>query len=319
MPQEWPSVSVVILAYNRQEKVCVTLKKTLTSLDYPAHLLEVILVDNASSDDTIQVVRRDFPDVHIVASDKNIGAAGWNLGFEQAQGEYILILDDDCYLEGASLKHAVAAALKHGAALVSFTIRSTQEEATFNQRFRTGVLSFWGCAALVRRDAVEALNGYDSYIFLWGNELEFTMRLLDAGMRHLFLPEVEAYHMKAVSPPGAYPYASRRLNTRHHAYIAAKLLRPQHAVRVLLRLLRRLLLASAKRVTVMGILPDLILGAWQGLQNRTPVRPEVSTLYVNHFHAFVNQLPFHFRPQALEAFFEHREHLYPDTATILDI
>jgi hypothetical protein len=319
MSQEWPSVSVIILAHNRQEKVCVTLEKTLMSLDYPAHLLEVILVDNASSDDTIQVVRRDFPGVQIIASDENIGAAGWNLGFVQAQGEYILILDDDCYLEGASLKRAVAAALQHEAALVSFTIRSTQEKATFNQRFRTGVLSFWGCAALVRRDAIEALNGYDSYIFLWGNELEFTMRLLDAGMRHLFLPEVEAHHMKAVPPPGVYSYASRRLNTRHHAYIAGKLLSLQHTLCVWLRLLRRLLLASTKQVNLIGILPDLIQGAWQGIQNRTPVRPEVSALYVNHFHAFVNQLPFHFRSQALELFIEQRELLYPDTATLLEV
>ena len=315
--REWPRVSVVILAHNRQDKVRVTLERTLSDLDYPEHLLQVIVVDNASSDNTVDVIREDFPGVEVIASDDNLGVAGWNLGFERASGDYMLVLDDDCYLQGSSLKRAVASAMHYEASLVSFTIRSTYEEKTFNERFKTGLLSFWGCAALISRQAVTRLKGYDPHIFLWGNELDFTMRLLDAGMRHLFLPEVEAYHMKRVSRD--YPYEARRLNTRHHAYIAAKLLHPYHALCICFRLLRRLVLASLKQVQVVGILPDLLWGIRTGLRNRQPVRREVSACYMKHFAYFRSQLPLHLHMRTWDAFFKKRPHLYPETATILEL
>src|SRR5205085_7733890 len=95
------------------------------------------------------------------------------------------------------LERAIAAAREYDAGLVSFTIVSSYDESyTFNEEYRTGLLSYWGCAALVKRVALDALGGYDPHIFIWANELEFTMRLLDRGFVHLFLPDVVAVHMK---------------------------------------------------------------------------------------------------------------------------
>ena len=58
----------------------------------------------------------------------------------------------------------------------------------FDQEYSTGLFSYWGCAALLSRRAVTRIGGYDPNIFIWGNELELTMRLLDDGLRHLGLP-----------------------------------------------------------------------------------------------------------------------------------
>ena len=68
----------------------------------------------------------------------------------------------------------------------------------FDLKYRTGLLTFWGCAALVRREVLERIGGYDPNIFVWANEVEFMLRFYDAGFRHLHMPEVEAIHMKGV-------------------------------------------------------------------------------------------------------------------------
>ena len=87
----------------------------------------------------------------------------------------------------------------------------------FDRRYRTGLLTFWGCSVLIRRDVLERLGGYDPAIFVWANELEFMLRFYDAGFRHLHLPDVVAVHMKET---GAHwteyiRHRSYRINTRH--------------------------------------------------------------------------------------------------------
>ena len=60
----------------------------------------------------------------------------------------------------------------------------------FDLQYRTGLLTFWGCAALVRRQVLERIGGYDPNIFVWANEVEFMLRFYEAGFRHLHMPEV---------------------------------------------------------------------------------------------------------------------------------
>ena len=83
------------------------------------------------------------------------------------------------------------------------------------------------------------LRGYDPQIFVWANELEFMLRFYDAGFRHLHLPEVVAVHMKETGAPWTDYIVARayRINTRHFAYVAGKLLRPRHAVGTFIALL----------------------------------------------------------------------------------
>lgn len=281
-----PVVSIVFLAYNRREAVTTSLRQMLDESGYPADRLEVIVVDNASTDDTAEVVARDFPQVRLIRNPENAGAPGWNLGFAEAGGDYILILDDDCYLRPGVLETAVRAAEEEGAGLVSFSIISTFDEGLrFNDVYDTGLLSYWGCAALLSAPALRAVQGYDPDIFIWANEVDLTMRLLDHGYRHLYLPDLEAIHMsKAVT---SYEMRRYLVNARHHSYIAGKLMRPLDAGIVLANLLQN---AAVHTLTedrsAARAMKESLAGFAQGLRRRTPVRPEVSTTYRRHFHAF---------------------------------
>lgn len=287
-----PAVTVVFLAFNRREELLTSLRQTLHASDYPRERLEVIVVDNASSDGTAEAVRAQFPEVGLIVRSRNVGVSGWNEGLAAATGDYVLALDDDCYLPPHGLRRAVAAAEAHGADMVSFKVVSTTDPAhVFSEKYRTGLFMFWGCAVLLRRRVVRELGGYDPEIFVWGNELEFTLRFYDRGFRHLHLPEVAAQHMKPAPEPGEWiEERGYRINARHWAYIAAKLLAPRDALEALVALLAR---AARDGIRTDGValraLPDTLAGFRHGLRRRQPLRNHhISRFYRRNFETFAS-------------------------------
>ena len=287
-----PVVSVVFLAYNRREQLLQAVEQMVDHSGYPGDRLEVLVVDNASNDGTADAVVAAFPDVRVVRNARNIGAPGWNAGFALARGDYVLILDDDAYLRPGDLERAVRAAEAERADLVSFSVVSSfADPRRFNDDFQTGLLSYWGCAALVRRAPLQSLGGYDPQIFIWANELELTMRLLDRGFRHLHLPTVHAVHMKQRRTD--WDRRVYLINARHHAYIAAKLLQPRDLVAVELNLVQQALVdAALKDRSVVAAVKEVAVGCIAGLRRRAPVRPVVSSAYRRNFHAFAGPWPF---------------------------
>jgi GT2 family glycosyltransferase len=293
--REWPSVTLVFLVYNRREQLRESLRRMLAESDYDSARVDVIVVDNASTDGSAEMVREQFPEVQLLVRDKNVGVSGWNEGLAAAGGDYVLALDDDCYLPPDGLTRAVRAALEHDADLVSFKVVSAEDpEHVFTDKYRTGLFSFWGCAVLVRRSVVAALGGYDPEIFVWANELEFMLRFFDRGFRHLHYPLVAAVHMKAA--PGASYIDKRidkrsyRINARHFAYIAAKLFRRRDSVEALIALLARNLRDGLRRDPVaFTALPDTVRGFLHGLRHRDPLRDrELSRFYRHNFESFAS-------------------------------
>jgi GT2 family glycosyltransferase len=345
----WPSVTIVLLVYNRRDELRTTLRTMLFECDYESELIDVIVVDNASDDGSGEMVEREFPQVTLIRRDVNCGVSGFNDGFAAARGEWVLALDDDCYLPADGLRRGLEAAGESGADLVSFGVRSMNDpDYRFEQRYRTGLLTFWGCAVLMRRAVLDELGGYDPEIFVWANELEFMLRFFDTGFRHLHLPEVVAVHMKVTGgKPWTDHIGSRayRLNSRHFAYIAGKQLRPRHAVGTFVALLA-VNLRDAWRVkrSALTAVPGAVAGFVNGLRHRDPVaNPEVSAVYRRNFHSFASPwwlsrpLPELLRklprevmrsggrrtangsspPGRRELYYAERAHYYPKTAKTL--
>jgi GT2 family glycosyltransferase len=274
------------------------------------------------------MVREEFPSARLIVSSDNEGIAGWNRAFAAGRGDWFLVLDDDCFVEGDALELAVAGAAEHGADMVSFRVDSSEPGPSFSDVYRTGLLSFWGCAVLISRRAIEDLGGFDRRLFIWAHELEFTMRFLDRGHRHLHLPEVTAVHMKAVSP--VVP-ANHMRNMRNWAYIATKLLRPRDAVFAVASLLARSVIETFVAPAYLRGFRAVMGGAREGLRVRRPVRPAVSRLYRRHFVEFTSQ----FRPgprlryllferseprtNFREAFWRSRPRLYPGVAASVHV
>jgi GT2 family glycosyltransferase len=289
-PAEQPLVTAAVLAYNRREPLRITLTKLRDELGWPAEKLEVIVVDNASTDGTSDMVRTEFPDARLIVSDVNTGISGWNRAFEAGAGDWFLVLDDDCYVTGDALTRAIDGAREHGADLVSFKVKSSDEEVhVFNEFYDTGLLAFWGCSALISRRAARELGGFDPGIFIWGHEAEFVARLLDRGWRHLHLPEVVSVHTK--SPPD-FKLAQHKRNLRSFGYIAGKLLRPRDLLPAAGNLMLRVLTESVRRPEILTCMPAVAGGLGDGLRNRAPVRAAVSRLYRRNFIEFSSPLIF---------------------------
>ncbi len=286
---DWPSVTIVFVVYNRRDALRTSLHHMREGSDYKRDRVEIIVVDNASVDGAAAMVRDEFPEVRLIVREENIGASAWNDGFAIAQGDFILVLDDDCYLPPDGLGRAVTAAAERSADLVSFSVASTVEPAfRFTDEYRTGLFSFWGCAWLVRTPVIQGLRGYDPEIFIWANEVEFMLRFFDDGFRHLHLPEVVAQHMK---PPGKWlderPY---RIGAKNLSYVAAKLLRPRDAGEALAALLVRAV-RDGLRVdrAAFKALPDILRGFLHGLRYRQPVaNPRLSRFYRHNFEHFAS-------------------------------
>jgi hypothetical protein len=174
---------------------------------------------------------------------------------------------------------------------------------------------------------VEELHGYDPNIFFWANELDFTMRLLDRGMRHLWLPEVVSCHMKGpTNPDQTFMLRPAQINGRHWAYIAGKALRPADAASALLSHLWSIsYTAVVEDRAAFRAIPEILAGFAHGVRHRQPVRPEVSRAYRANCRELANPLKWARRPgladrdEAIEAFFDRRPRFYPRERAVLEL
>ena len=103
----WPSVSVIILNYNGLLHLdpCFS---SLAETDYPGPI-ELILVDNGSTDPSVEHMGRYHPHVQVVRSATNLGFTGGNnLGVRHASGEYVVFLNNDMRVTPEWLRHLLA-------------------------------------------------------------------------------------------------------------------------------------------------------------------------------------------------------------------
>jgi GT2 family glycosyltransferase len=191
-----PLVTVNILSYNRKDDLRNTLTKVFEQ-DYKN--IEVIVVDNASSDGTCEMVESEFPQVKLIRLKENIGIAGWNKGFEIARGEYVLVLDDDSYPEPKS----IGIALEHfrrneNLGIVAFNIYNSKFDFYETENWPSDHFTFVGCGALISKEKLDKVGYFDERIFIYLNEIELSARFLDAGFEIFFCKECKAIHAQSM-------------------------------------------------------------------------------------------------------------------------
>src|SRR5689334_17682620 len=106
-PDAWPLVSVIVLNYNglRHLETCFI---SLQALDYPADRVELLLVDNGSSDGSVAFMTTRFPGVRVHQTGSNLGFAGGNnAGAVVARGDYFAFLNNDTKVDPAWLRELV--------------------------------------------------------------------------------------------------------------------------------------------------------------------------------------------------------------------
>lgn len=230
-----PDVSVVIVSYKTPDLVVACLR----SIDENTRgcTAEVVLVDNASGDGTVERVREAFPKAKVIANADNKGfAAANNQGIALATGRYVLLLNPDTELRGDTLTETLRFAEANPDAGVigcrCFNVDGTQQSTLFRDKRlldfvvntvlpnrlmrRTRMFGrsryhgidldsvqdvevVAGCYMFVPRQALEQVGGMDEDFFMYGEESEWCWRFRRRGWKVRYFPGASILHYGGVS------------------------------------------------------------------------------------------------------------------------
>ena len=102
-----PLVSIVIPTHNRKEKLTRLIRSILES-DYPKDKLEIIVVDDGSTDGTYEYIKKQFPQVRVIRNEEEkLLAESRNIGVRASHGKYIFIIDDDNIVDKNTIRELV--------------------------------------------------------------------------------------------------------------------------------------------------------------------------------------------------------------------
>ncbi|MCX6567248.1 MAG: glycosyltransferase family 2 protein [Candidatus Aminicenantes bacterium] len=230
-----PLLSVILVYYDDRMNLTPCLDSVLaTPPDIP---LEVILVDNASTDGGIEDVATAFPSVRILRNAGNLGfGAANNRAVRESSGEFLLFLNTDTILQPGAVSALLAAVRPDAGAVaagpllfpsegkvqVSFgsrvdflgqLVQKTIWNPFYKRRLRRHPAAReagWLSAAcfLCRRSAFEATGGFDEGFFLYFEDIDLCVRMRSAGGRLLFVPAARVFH-EGSATTGIRPAASR--------------------------------------------------------------------------------------------------------------
>jgi len=224
-------VSVVVVNWNTQD----ILRDCLRSIyEQGGEIdLEVIVVDNASTDGSVEMVKKDFPQITLIENSQNRGfAAANNQGIAISKERYVLLLNSDTVVLDNAIAKTAAFADSHPEAAVvgcrvlnpdrtlqptcfmfpsilNMLLSSTYLYKLFpkSKFFGRERMTWWnrndirevdvvtGCFMLVRQDAIKKVGSMDEQFFMYGEETDWCYRFKQAGWKILFTPCAEIIHL----------------------------------------------------------------------------------------------------------------------------
>jgi len=230
-------LSIVIVNYNTASLLDDCLSSIFKSTK-PKNGIEVIVVDNASTDDSRKIVKKKYPDVYLIANKTNLGfAKANNLGVKQAKGRFLLFLNSDTVVNRFSLVKPLKYLRNHpsvGAVTIKLYLKNNQidpdnhrgfptpwaalthfsglsrlfpQSKVFNQ-YHLGYLNFdrihpipvaAGSFLLMPTALFHQLGGWDEAYFFYGEDIDLCFRLNQAGYKIIYYPKVSALHLKGAS------------------------------------------------------------------------------------------------------------------------
>ena len=222
-------VSIVIVSYN----VSTFLNECLYSIKKETNCTyEIIVVDNNSEDESVEIVKRNHPGVHIIESQENLGfAKANNVGFRKAKGDYVFMLNPDTVILDSAIDRLVhfmdenpeigACGPKnlnpdltlqynchHFPTLSMSLIECLQLKRFFpkNKFFGREHMTYWnynevkevdwitGCSLLFRKKLLDQIGDLDENYFMYSEECDFCYRLKQQIWKTVFNPRASLVH-----------------------------------------------------------------------------------------------------------------------------
>lgn len=231
------SVSIVVLNYNCKDYIIKCLS-ALSKLNYPKSLTEIIVVDNASTDKSLELVKKKFKNIKILKLDKNYGfSEGNNRALDVAKGDYLAFVSCDVFVDKNWLIELVKHVEKDVAICASkivfqnidflnslglyWTIFATAgemgllEKDSIKYNKVREVIAPHGAAFLVNKRIFENLGGFDRDYFIYAEDMDLGWRVWNNGLRVLYIPTAVAYHVHSGAASKKGEYFRQYYNTRN--------------------------------------------------------------------------------------------------------
>jgi GT2 family glycosyltransferase len=229
-------LSVIIVSYNVRH----FLEQCLTSVQHALHGLEgeVFVVDNDSSDGSVQMVASRFPSVHLIANKDNVGfSKANNQAIVQSKGEYILLLNPDTVVEEDTFRKCVSFMDSHTDA-GGLGVKMIDGKGNFLPESKRGMpspsVAFWkisglsglfpksrtfgkyhlgflsedetheveilaGAFMMMRKSVIEKVGMLDESFFMYGEDIDLSYRILQGGYKNYYYPGTRIIHYKGES------------------------------------------------------------------------------------------------------------------------
>jgi len=204
MPNEYPKVSIIVLNYNGRKYLdgCF---QSLSELDYPNY--EVVMIDNRSTDDSVEYVKRNYEWVSVIQTGRNGGFAfGNNIGIKETEGEYVFLLNNDTISTKTFLRRIVEVAESHPdigvvspiplhmadencVDLILDKVRRGEWENTAN------LSTVAGATMLIKRRVLDDIGLLDETMFLYWEDTEFCWRANLLGYKVVEVYDAIVYHL----------------------------------------------------------------------------------------------------------------------------
>ena len=218
------SVAVAILNYNGLQHLKTFLPTVCAQLGH----YRIAVIDNGSTDSSLDYLRKHHPEVEIVQLDKNYGfAEGYNLGLKHIDAEYYFLLNSDVYIDSDILNPLLQYLQRHpDVAAVQPKVRSYRQKTHFEYAGACGgwidllgypfcrgrlldtveedrgqyddpIEIFWatGAAMLIRAELFHKIGGFDPWFFAHQEEIDLCWRLKRAGYAICVEPSTTIYHL----------------------------------------------------------------------------------------------------------------------------
>jgi len=227
MPSD-PLVSLIVLNWNGRQHLAYCLPSLLAT-DYTPY--EIIVVDNASTDNSVAFVRENFPNVRVMVNERNLGfSAGMNVGLRATQGEIVVLLNNDIEVRPGwlhALVHAMTSdetvgiagckvyypdgeTLQHVGATLNYPLMTShhygyQEQDRGQHDEMRQVDYVTGAALAIKREVLDRIGYLDEGFFLYYDDPDLCYRARQAGYKVLCVPQaVILHHETATNVKGSY-------------------------------------------------------------------------------------------------------------------
>jgi len=236
-------LSIIIVNYNSRsliEQCLVSVNKAITGIN-----TGIIVVDNNSTDGSKEDLPPKFTNVKFIFNDVNLGfAKACNQGFKISSGNYVLFLNPDTILTETCLKDCISFFETHADAGAA-GVRMLDEKGNFLKESKRGLpspsTSFYklfgltamfpgsktfgkyyqghlpenennpvdvlsGAFIIVKREVFEKVNGFDESFFMYGEDIDLSLRVTQEGYKNYYIGKISVTHLKGGSTSYNYKY-----------------------------------------------------------------------------------------------------------------